>query len=121
MDIEPLILLVDSDEKSQNTLHSALESEGFRINTASKGKEALKFLRSNEVSFMIIDTSLKDMKGIELIWQIKGLDPDCPLIVTSRDTSGDAEIQAREAGILYYARKPYNVEHILSVIKYSLQ
>ena len=111
------ILLVDSEEVSVNQLKPFLESQGYPVTCASKGKDALEYFRSHTVSFMIIDTSLMDMSGLELIWQVKGIDPDCPLLVTSKDPSGEAEIQAREAGILYYARKPYNIEHILSVIK----
>jgi DNA-binding NtrC family response regulator len=121
MSLNQNILVADSDERCQEQLRAVLESEGFHVTSTTKGKEALEALRLNSISFIIIDTCLLDMKGIELIWQIKGLDPDCPLLVTTGDPSAESEIQAREAGILYYARKPFNVEHVLSVIKRSLQ
>src|SRR3989304_8771461 len=121
MTIIPVILLVDSEERISLELKSLLESHGYPVTCVSKGREALEYLRSHSVSFIVLDTGILDMNGMELIWKVKGLDPDCPLIVTTKDPSGELEIQAREAGSPYYSRKTHNVEHIFFLINKSIQ
>jgi DNA-binding response OmpR family regulator len=77
----PLILLVENNEKEANMLKSILESEGFMVDTASSGWAASEKLKMRRYASVILDFGLSDMKGDELADKIKLENPGMKVIL----------------------------------------
>ena len=75
---ETTVLVVDDDKSILTALRMTLEGE-YVVCTAEKGAEALRLLRDKEPEVILLDIGLPDTSGIELIGQIKSIDPEAPL------------------------------------------
>ena len=75
------ILIVDDEKNYPLILGAVLEEEGFEILSANSGQEALVILESSDVDLVLTDMKMPVMDGIELLENIKVLDPDLPVIM----------------------------------------
>lgn len=115
--IKRLVGVADADEVSLLSLKSAIERLGYPVLAVKRGKDLLIPLRDGSLSVLIVDTQLKDMRGLELIATIRDMDPGFPIVVTTGDYSRNLELASRKMGIIFYARKPLNFEVIRWILK----
>lgn len=69
---------------------------------------------------VIADMELSDMSGHALVERLREIDPAIPIVMTSADYRQEIEIDARKAGILYYAHKPIDYRGIEAVVAKAL-
>ena len=110
MDSQSLILVVDDQARSQMTLASLLEPEGYRVAFASTGPEALTQMRLLAPDLVLLDVMMPEMDGFEVCRHLRA-DPDLALIpvimVTALDDR-DSLLQGIEAGADDFISKPFN-------------
>ncbi len=82
---QPVVLLVESEHMLLATLQDELEGIGIRVEPATLGEEALRKIQNTQPNVILLDITLPDMDGIQLIKQIKApkTTRDIPLIVFS--------------------------------------
>lgn len=115
------ILVVDDDEGIRKVLKTILEDEGFIVDTAENGKEAIKRASEKFYNIAVIDIRLPDMEGIELLSKMKNWVPRTrKIIVTGYPTVQNA-IEAVNKGADAYILKPFDVEKVLATIKEQLR
>lgn len=114
------IIIIDDDESIRQVLKTILEEEGYAVDTADTGKEAV--LKTNEKAYnlALIDMRLPDIEGIDLILKIKDTTPRMrKIIVTGYPTIQNAmEAVNRQADA--FILKPFDVERVLQTIREQL-
>jgi DNA-binding response OmpR family regulator len=106
-EIAPRILLVDDDPNQLVLLADQLRADGFDIQTARDGDEALRRLKSGWPDLLIIDMMMPRMDGLTLAREIKG-QADLPIIVLSAIDASDSKADLLEEVAEDYVTKPYH-------------
>ncbi|HEA66919.1 MAG TPA: response regulator [Desulfobacterales bacterium] len=75
------ILIIDRESDIRKTLEALLRKEGYQVRSASRGKEAIDSFKSEPSDLVIMDIRIPGIDGLELMKQIKNLDPDLEIIV----------------------------------------
>ncbi len=112
----PLILTVDDDADLLRLLTLRLQSVGYRVVTATSGKEALAQLALNRPRAVITDLRMAGMDGMTLFQRIHARDPALPVIIlTAHGTIPDA-VQATLQGVFGYLTKPFSAQELIQVL-----
>ena len=115
------ILVVDDDEGIRKTLAAILEDEGYAVDTAESGKEAILKSNAGFYNLALIDVRLLDMEGTELLTRIKDTVPRMrKIIITGYPTVRNA-IEAVNKNADGYLLKPFDMGKVLFVIKDQLK
>jgi CheY-like chemotaxis protein len=75
------VLLVDDDENAASLLGEVIGSDGFLVDLAFNGLEAIQKVSTKKYSAIVLDFVLPDMRGDEVCEQIKSIDPDVVVIL----------------------------------------
>jgi len=114
------ILVVDDDEGIRRTLSAILLDEGYEVDTAESGKEAILKSNAGFYNLALIDVRLLDMQGTELLTRIKDTVPRMrKIIITGYPTVHNA-IEAVNRNADAYLLKPFDMGKLLFVIKDQL-
>ena len=120
-EIEALKVLVVEDNLQARTMIRMMCKElGIsQVFTANDGKEALDFLGSCDdlVNIIICDWKMPRMTGIELLQQVRTVDPDVPFLMLTGLANVDSVVAARESGVSGYLRKPFSAEQLEQKIR----
>lgn len=121
MDSTARIIVIDDDEGIRKTLSTILEDEGYSVDTAESGKEALLKTNVDFYNLALIDVRLLDMEGTELLTRIKDTVPRMrKIIITGYPTVHNA-IEAVNRNADAYLVKPFDVSKALFVIREQLK
>jgi len=121
MDKTARILVVDDDESVRKVLSLILEEEGYIVDTAENGKEAIEKSESKFYNLALIDIRLPDMEGTKLLTAMKETTPKMvKVIITGYPTLKNA-VEAVNKGADAYILKPFNMDNVLETIKEQLK
>lgn len=115
------ILVVDDDESIRSILTKILEEEGYTVDTAENGNEAIEKTKTNSYDLALIDVRLPDMEGTKLLAAINDASPKMVKIMVTGDPTMRSAIEAVNKGADGYILKPIKIENLLSIIKEHLQ
>jgi DNA-binding NtrC family response regulator len=115
------ILIVDDEKKMRHILQIILEQKGYRTEQASNGSEALELIKKYHYAMVITDLKMPVMDGLELIREIKKIDPDYPVVVLTAYGSIDSAVDAIREGAIDYITKPFEEEKILLTVQRSIR
>ncbi|MBW2705248.1 MAG: sigma-54-dependent Fis family transcriptional regulator [Deltaproteobacteria bacterium] len=111
------ILVVDDEKNYLLVLSAVLEEEGYEVLTAQGGHEALEIQKSSDLDLILTDMKMPAMDGIELLENIKGLDPDLPVIMMTAHGTIDKAVEAMQKGAYSYILKPFDNERLTIYVK----
>jgi DNA-binding response OmpR family regulator len=118
------ILVVDDDEAVLGTVARILELEGYIVETARTGREAIEKSRLDAYNLAIIDIRLPDMDGTDLLSTMRDKTPTTPrmikIMLTGYASAGDRTETIRENADGYLV-KPIEVDALLTTIKNHLK
>ena len=117
------ILVVDDDEMTRHFLSHILAQQGFLLESASDGEQALVLLKEKAFDIILLDIEMPGMNGLETLKRIRKnyLKKDLPvLMVTSNDQSTEI-IQAFDMGANDYVVKPLDVPVLFARIRAHLE
>jgi len=117
----PRILVVDDDESVRKVLATILEEEGYAIDMAKNGREAIKKSKVKFYNMALIDIRLTDMDGTKLLTKIKDTMPKMRKIIITGYPSLQNAIEAVNRGADAYILKPFDMEKVLGTIKDQLK
>ena len=116
----PVILLVEDDPAVSASLKRRLTFEGFQVETATTGLEALEGLRNCQPQLVILDVMLPGLSGFEVAERMR-LESDVPiLMLTARDSVQD-RVTGLERGADDYLIKPFAIEELLARLRALLR
>ena len=114
------ILIVDDDADIRETLSSVLLDEGYLVETAKNGKEAIKASETQYFDVALVDMELPDMKGIEILRKLKEKHPGMVKIVITGFPSLENAVKAVNEGAHGYLLKPFKIGDLLAMIRKRL-
>ena len=121
MDKPARILVVDDNKNVRDTLKAILEREGYLVDYAVNGKEAIKKTEETSYNLALLDIRLPDMEGVELLKLMKdGVPRTRKIMVTGYPTMQNA-ISALNKNADAYLVKPVDIKKLLQVVKDQLQ
>ena len=115
------ILIVDDEAAIQATLKKTLSLEGYQVDVAGGVSLAKKRLESRQYDLALLDVSLPDGNGIELLEELRKSPNSCPVIMMSGHGSIDTAVRATQLGALDFLEKPLNTDRLLLVISNALR
>ena len=121
MDRNTKILVIDDDENIRNTMKTILEDEGYVVDLAATGREAIEKTQKTAYNLALLDIRLPDMEGVELLKLIKDPTPRTRKIMVTGYPSMQNAITALNKNADAYLIKPVNVEKLLTTVKEQLK
>ncbi|MGK5085575.1 response regulator [Bdellovibrionota bacterium FG-1] len=100
------VLLVDDEPEICQLLSEIVTEQGFSVDTACDGQDALEQLRQREVAAVICDFQMPRMSGIELLTQMRPKGLDIPVVMLTAHGDRQFVLQALRLGAFDFMRKP---------------
>ncbi len=94
------------------------EKLGHRVERAGTGKDALKIAGSSNFDLVLLDIFLPDIKGYELIPELKKIWLEPKIIAVTGSNSRELELKVRNQGVIYYMIKPVDIKYLETIINY---
>jgi two-component system, OmpR family, response regulator RegX3 len=115
-----MVLVVDDEESYRQALASGLAREGFAVEIAGDGHEALRLFHRVHPDIVLLDVMLPDQSGIELCQQMRALKPVPIIMVTARDSEVDV-VLGLELGASDYVAKPFRLRELVARMRAVLR
>ena len=119
-ELAPSILLIDDDHDILDYYQDALATKGYRIQTASDGKEAVALAKWRRFDLILSDISMPGMDGITMLRVIRESNLDVPVILATSDPRAETAIRALEYGAFRYLTMPVPVAELRRVVEYGI-
>jgi DNA-binding NtrC family response regulator len=117
----PRILVIDDDLSIRKVLFMALEDEGYIVDTAENGREAIRKSKSSFYNLALIDIRLPDMEGTKLLTQMKETVPKMVKIIVTGYPGLQNAIDAVNVGADAYVVKPFKMDDLLKTVREQLE
>ncbi len=111
---EPAVLVVDDEPAIREALERALRLEGFAIRTAAGGQEALDEIARDQPAVVLLDVTMPDLDGVEVISRLRADGSDLPICVLSARNEVDDRVRGLQAGADDYLVKPFALEELIA-------
>jgi DNA-binding NtrC family response regulator len=121
MDNSTKILVIDDDENIRLTLAAILKDEGYFVDVAMTGKEAIQKSETTVYNLALIDIRLPDMEGTDLLGRMKEAVPKMRKVIVTGYPSVQNAIGALNKQADAYILKPVEIDKLLNTIKAQLQ
>lgn len=121
MDGRARILVVDDDESIRKMLATILQEEGYFVDTAENGQEAVNKSAARIFNLALVDVRLPDIEGVTLLARFKERVPRMRKIIITGFPSIQSAIQALNNKADGYVLKPFEIGKILEMIKDQLK
>jgi DNA-binding NtrC family response regulator len=121
LDKHARILVVDDDESIRNTMNAILKDEGYIVDFAATGSEAIQKTEETAYNVALIDIRLPDMEGVELLRLIKDIVPRTRKIIVTGFPSMQNAITALNKNADAYLIKPVDLEKLLNLVREQLR
>jgi two-component system response regulator MprA len=115
------ILVVDDDQAVRESLRRALILEGYEVELAADGTQALRSLSQSAPDAIILDLQMPDVDGLEVCRRLRALGDATPvLMLTARDAVGD-RVEGLDAGADDYLVKPFDLNELFARLRALLR
>jgi DNA-binding NtrC family response regulator len=112
------ILVVDDERAMRDSLAAWLREDGYRVDTAADGAQALARVREADYAVCFVDLKMPGgMDGIETMREIRRLRPDAAVVIVTAFAAVDTAVTAMKEGAHDYLVKPFNVEEVSLLTK----
>jgi len=115
------VLIVDDEESMRDFLSIMLHREGYQVDTAVDGAQAVVHLRDHSYDLVISDIKMPRMTGLELLTHIKDRTPETVVLMVTAFSSTDEAVEAMKQGAYDYITKPFKNEEIRLIVKNALE
>ena len=107
------ILLVEDEDSLAIGLEYNLKEEGYSVDRASDGREALEKYQTGNYDLVILDIMLPSFDGFEIADSIRKDFPQMPILMLTARTSSDDKVRGLEIGVDDYLTKPFHLKELL--------
>ncbi|HEY0497491.1 MAG TPA: response regulator transcription factor [Kutzneria sp.] len=115
------ILVVDDDRAVRESLRRSLQFNGYQVELAGDGQQALAAITEHRPDAMVLDVMMPRLDGLEVCRRLRGTGDDLPILVlTARDAVSD-RVAGLDAGADDYLPKPFALEELLARLRALLR
>ena len=111
------ILIVDDEKALLIALRGLLTKEGYQVETAASGEEALARIDTGSFHLVVTDLSMNGVSGMEVLERARAFDPDLAVIMMTAHGSEKAAVQAMKLGAADYIPKPFDNDELRVVVR----
>ena len=115
------ILVVDDELMMLSLLRTILIRLGHEVFMASDGQEAIAKFQTDRPQITILDMNLPDLNGIEVLQQIRGVDPKAPVIILTGAGTEAMEQQARALGVTDFLQKGFSLHGLGEALRRAMK
>ncbi len=115
------ILLVEDEAVLREALREWLVDDGYDVEVAESGEEALERMKKEEFGFMVLDLRLPGIDGLRVFEEAKDIKPQTRGVIITAYPSKETLRRAKEIGLLDYLPKPFKVEDLERLIGGALE
>jgi two-component system, OmpR family, response regulator RegX3 len=116
----PTILVVDDEQSYRDALSVALQREGFVVETAADGPEAISRFEASRPALVLLDVMLPHMSGVDVCREIRARSQVPIIMVTARNAEIDAVV-GLEVGADDYVTKPFRLRELVARVRAALR
>lgn len=116
------VLIADDEKYIRDLTKKMLSMSGYRVYLAKNGKELIKIFkdRKDEISCILLDLTMPEIDGNEALTEIRNIDRDIPIIITSGYSENDIITQFTDRKISGFLQKPFNLEDLITAIEEAI-
>ena len=115
------ILVIDDEEAARYGIGKVLEREGYQVEMATNGEEALQKITAFVPQTIVSDINMPEMDGLSLLRTLSQEGIRIPVILVTAHGSESLAIQALRAGAYDYLTKPFEIEDLRTVVRNALE
>lgn len=115
------VLVVDDEPVIRSFLVRVLEGEGYQVQAARDGREALQFLEAISFDLLLTDIKMENLDGVELLHEARTRYPDLAVILLTGHATVQSAVNALRRGAHDYLLKPVKNEDILNAVAAGLE
>ena len=117
----PTLLIVDDDSSNLESLQKVFDSEGYRVLTASGGKDALETVRKQRVDVILTDLMMPDMDGLDLLRSVKTVSPESEVVLMTAYGTVERAVTAMKQGAYDFVTKPFKKIQITRGVRRAME
>jgi DNA-binding NtrC family response regulator len=111
------VLIVDDDADVRRMLSSILEDEGYSVEAVDNGREAIRTCEKLPFDVALVDINLPDVKGTELLHQLKRIQPRMVKIIITGEPSVENAVKALYEKADGFITKPFDPQELLDTVR----
>src|SRR6059036_2284839 len=115
------ILVVDDQDSIRHFVSKALEAEGYTVQTMASVREARAAVERDMPDLAVLDLKLPDGTGLELLREIKRVQPEVSVILMTAFGELETAVEAMSAGAFWFVKKPFQNEELLALAARALE
>lgn len=115
------VLIIDDEEYMRKLIKRSLVHENYTIEEANSAESALVILNRKNFDLIILDLSLGDIDGFDLLEEIKKIDENVPVIIVSGRTEDHHQVLGLGLGAINYITKPFSPAVLCAHVKAQLK
>ena len=110
------VLLIEDDSATAHSIESMLKSEGFNVYSTDLGEEGIDLGKLYDYDIILLDLTLPDMSGFEVLKQLRVARVNTPILILSGNADTDAKVRGLGYGADDYMTKPFNKDELVARI-----
>ena len=110
------VLVVDDEQSLRKVLAATLQREGYEVQVAQDGEEAIAALDRDGADVVVTDLVMPRMDGLTLLRKVVARHPDVPVIVVTAHGKVDSAVEAMKAGAFDFVTKPFETTELKAII-----
>jgi CheY-like chemotaxis protein len=114
------VLVIDDEESIREWLMRGLPIRGYRVEAASNATEALERIGHQKFDLIVCDIRMPGQGGMELLKDIKRLQPDIEVIMATGYATVDTAVESIKLGAYDYIAKPFDLDHLCAILEAAL-
>jgi len=106
------ILVIDDEAAQRDVLTGYLRKKGYKIFSASSGKEGIEITRSNPVDIILSDFKMPDLSGLDVLENVKKINPEISFVIVTAYGTVENAVKAMQLGAFDYISKPVDLDEL---------
>ncbi len=111
------ILIADNDRLIQDVMRSLLSKEGYVVVLANDGFDALRILKTENISLILTALKMSGVNGIEILKYALRINPDTAVVILTTFVNLESTLEAVKEGAYDYLTKPFKAEEIAFLVE----
>ncbi|MDD4334387.1 MAG: response regulator [Desulfotomaculaceae bacterium] len=111
------LLIVDDQDGVRKFLCEAFAEEGYNVETAASGAEAVRKAGIRPPSLILLDIKMPGMSGLETLEGLRQIVPDTPVVIMTAYSELDIIAEVEKRGVKYYINKPFDLSELRYLIR----
>jgi two-component system, NtrC family, response regulator HydG len=121
MSTQARLLVVDDHLEMGRMLQEPLTDEGYAVQLATSGAEAIRLIRSRPFDAVLSDLRMEEVDGFDVLAAVQAVDPEVPVLLMTAFGGVENAVEAMKRGAWHYFTKPFRLDEVLIYLRRALE